>query len=614
VVTKSSGTAGSADVIGLPREVDVVVVGSGAAGMMAALTAAVSGARVLVLESEPVLGGTTATSGGGTWVPNHGYSTKLLWESDSAQLGSEYLMGEGRDANLDPEVIESFIANAPQMTRFMEEHTYLSWIPGAFPDYHSDIPGATSIRALFPGPFPPALLGSDADLVRPPKKSGISKMPIPFWVLSKLKGSWIAGYAMIGALVEAGLRHGVEMRTEARAVELITADGAVTGVVVDLSGRRETIVAKMGVVLASGGFEHSSELTRQFLGDQFAVLTSPVGHEGDAVHMAQSVGAELACMDEAWWSPALQVPGQVMDGVPIARLLQAERTLPHTIVVNKAGVRFANEAAPYNEFGKKMWEVDPATGTRPNKSAWMIFDEFYRRNYGFFDTDPGDPMPDYVKRANTLEELASECGIDGAALRKTVDNFNAEAVRGRDPEFARGVTKYDRFYGDYHPRLGRFALDAFAPGTAAKARRLVAKLVGPIGGAVLAFAAKRRKPEHLRRLLVPILAEVARPSLDGPIESVLGPIDSAPYYAAKIEASCLGTIGGPRTDGIGRVLQPTGEVIPGLYAAGNAAAAPTRGFYGGSGATLSLCLTFGFLAGRDAVRTAATDVVTVPPK
>jgi len=601
VKTEVKGSVGSAVTTGVPAQTDVVVVGSGAAGMMAALSAAVAGSQVLVLESEHVLGGTSSTSGGGTWVPNHRYSTKALWETDSAEQGREYLMGEGRSEDLDPEVIDSFVAHASETTRFIEKHTYLSFIPGAFPDYHSDIPGATTIRSLFPGPFPPALLGENARWVRPPKKSPISKMPIPFWVLSKLRGVWIAGYAMIGALLEANLRLGVQLRTDARVEELITSEsGEVVGVVVNIKGKQQRVVANRGVVLASGGFEQSSALSKEFLGDEFAVHTSPIGHNGDAIHMAQSVGAELRSMDDAWWSPAFQVPGQTMDDVPIARLLQAERVLPHTIIVNGAGERFANEAAPYNEFGRTMWEVDPIAGERANKTAWMIFDDYYRKKFGFFESDPGSKLPDYVMRARTIEGLAKQCDIDPAALRATVEKFNAEAREGRDSQFARGETTYDRFYGAYHPRLGRFALDAFAPGFAAKARRAVARMVGPIGGAILSAVARSRKPDRVRAVLVPLLAKVARPSLKSPIESVLGPVDTPPYFAAKVEASCLGTIGGPRTDGTGRVLNSAGQVIPGLYAAGNAAAAPTRGFYGGSGATLSLCLTFGHLAGRDA--------------
>jgi len=600
--TTKMGRAGNATELGIPTHVDVVVVGSGAAGLMASLTAAESGARVVVFESQQVLGGTTATSGGGTWVPNHGYSSSKLREHDSADLGRIYLMGEGRAESLDPELIDSFVSNARIMTRFVEKHTYLSWIPGTFPDYHSEIAGATSARALFPGPFPPDLLGTAADLVRPPKKSGISKMPIPFWVLGRLRGVWIAGYAMIGALLEANLRYGVELRTGARVVELVGSAEGVEGVVVLTdAGERVTVAAAAGVVLASGGFEHSSELTKEFLGDSFDVWTSPIGHDGDAVRMAKSAGAQLRHMDEAWWSPAYQVPGQTMDGVPIARLLQAERVLPHTIITGADGRRFANEAAPYNEFGRTMWTAD-RTGTRPNKAAWMIFDDYYRRKYGFFDTPPGGDLPESILSATTIEGLAKACGIEPAVLRSTVQAFNEDSAQGRDTLFRRGATVYDRYYGAFHPRLGSLAPDHFAPRSTAKARTLLANLVGPAGGRILAHVAKARRHDRVRQVLVPLLATVARPSLRSPVKSVLAPIDSPPYYAARIHASCLGTIGGPRTDGESRVLDGSGSVIPGLYAAGNAAAAPTGGFYGGSGATLSLCLTFGFLAGKDLAR------------
>ena len=605
------GSIGSVSRRGVPEDVDVVVVGSGSAGLMAALSAAVGGARVLVVESESLLGGTTAISGGATWVPNHRLALKHLKAADSADKARRYLLGEGRDAKLDHEVVDAFVETAPKMARFVEEHTYLGWIPAVWPDYHSDIDGAASTRALFPGPFVPSLLGEAAAMIRPPKKSGMSKNPLPLWLLGQIKGVWIAGLAMIGALLEACLRNGVDVRTEARAVRLVAGDGSIAGVVVEGGGREHSIAARKGVVLASGGFETADELTSKYLGADFGLQVTPKGHEGTAIVMAEAVHASLASIDEAWWMPAMQVPGEQMEGRPVSRLVQGERALPHTIMVNDKGERFANEAAPYNDLGRIMWQADPATGARPNSSVWMIFDEFYRQHYGFFGSPPGSELGSFVERAVTLPELARRCGIDEAGLVRTVEAFNPEARRGQDPWFDRGMTQYERFFGDHHPRLGPLSPDALFPAATAKARRAAARAAGPAAGPILARLALARDPEKMRARLVPLLAWTMRPCLGNPASSTLGPVDTPPYYAVKVEASAIGTIGGPRTDARGRVLDSGGQAVPGLYAAGNAAAGPTQGFYGGLGGTITLALTFGYLAGQDAAtREQDTDVRT----
>lgn len=469
-----------------------------------------------------------------------------------------------------------------------------------WPDYHSDIDGATAGRALFPGPFSPEVLGEHAALVRAPKKTGMAKNPLPLWLLNRIKGVWLMGYAMIGAFLEACLRNGVEIRLETRAVRLQADDAGVHGLVVEAGGTEHTIRANKGVVLASGGFEDSDELSSKFLGAPFPIQVSPKGHEGAAVTMAQAVNAELSTMHSAWWMPGVQIPGETMEERPISRLVQGERALPHSIMVNRSGERFANEAISYNDLGRIMFEPDPVTGTMPNATSWMIFDEYYRTHYGIFGTPPGASMPSYVTRAGTLEQLARACGIDEQGLVRTVEQFNPEARLGRDPWFGRGGTLFERFFGDFHPRLGKNSPDVRFPVEMAKARTATAKAIGPILGPFLARTARARKPERMRSQVVPVLAAIMRPSLKSPATSVLGPIDTPPYYAIKVEASAIGTLGGPKTDSHGRVLDVDGEVIPGLYAAGNAGGATTQGFYGGAGGTIVLGLVFGYLAGQDA--------------
>ncbi|CAM3465434.1 FAD-dependent oxidoreductase [Nocardioides dubius] len=594
-----AGSVGSAAELGLPGEVDVVVVGSGASGMAAALSAAVDGASVLVLESENLIGGTTAISGGAVWVPNHRFSYGALGTDDSPEEARTYLLGQGRDQTLDHDIIDTFIDQAPKVARFVEEHTYLSWIPVAWPDYTSDIQGASSFRSLFPGPFAPSVLGDAAALVRPPKKSGMARNPLPLWLINGIQGVWMAGYAMIGSFLEACLVKGVDVRTEARVVRLGRSDAGVDAVDVQTAAGTRSVAVRKGVVIATGGFEDSDELTTRHLGKPFPIQVSPRGHRGDALALVEEVGADLVAIDQAWWQPGIQVPGEELDGRPISRLVQGERALPHTIMVNDAGERFANEAVSYNDLGAVMRTPDE-NGEMPNSSAWMIFDEYYHRRYSFLGVEPGGEYPANVYQAPTLEELAAKIGVDPDGLVRTVKAYNPEAAKGRDPWFGRGTSTFERFFGDHNPFLGRLSLNAWAPTFAERMRKRIAKLIGPVAGLVLGRVARARRPDRMRKQLVRPLVTLMRPALKNPATGALGPIDKPPYFAVRIETSAIGTIGGPRTDHQARVLDASGAVIPGLYAAGNAGGATTQGFYGGAGGTITLGMTFGYIAGRDA--------------
>ncbi|WP_460808591.1 FAD-binding protein [Micromonospora zhanjiangensis] len=343
-------------------------------------------------------------------------------------------------------------------------------------------------------------------------------------------------------------------------------------------------------------------MTTSHLHAPFAVQVSPQGHEGIAVQLARDVGADLTGMQDAWWMPAVQVPGETLEGRPLSRVFLGERALPHSIMVNHQGERFANEALPYDQLGKIMREVDPRTDTLPNATAWLIFDHNYWTKFGIFGITPGGPVPDYIHRADTLAGLAAQIGVDEVGLLRTVDRFNPEAGRGRDPHFDRGGTLFDRYFGAFYPRLSKKSPDALFPAATAKARMVIAKAIGPIVSTLAARAAKKNDPERLRSLVVGPMTKIVRPVLKSPRSSVLGPVNTPPYYALKVEASALGTVGGPKTDAHGHALNTDGKVIPGLYAAGNAGGAPTKGFYGGAGGTISLGLVFGYLAGQEAAR------------
>jgi 3-oxosteroid 1-dehydrogenase len=601
---EQTGSIGTVAQRGIPDEVDVAIVGSGGAGLMAALTAAKEGARVLVAESREIIGGATRISAGAAWIPNHGFSTEELKVNDDLDQARRYIYGEGRDQVLDHDLVEKFLETGPYVARFIEEHTAFGWIPTIWPDYRSDIDGASVGRALFPGPYSPQGLGDAAKYVRPALTTGMAKNPLPFWLLGGIgiDDVWLAGPALVGALLEAGLRNGVEVRVEAPATRLVIEDSAVRGIVVEADGVEHTVRATKGVLLASGGFESSSEITTTYLGAPFGAQVSPKGHDGIAVQLAREVGADLTGMEDAWWMPGVQLPGEELEGRPLSRVFLGERALPHSIMVNSKGERFANEALAYDQFGKIMREIDPQTGTMPNATAWLIFDQNYWTKFGIFGVPPGGQVPDYLHRADTLSELAADIGVDEVGLLRTVDRFNPEAARARDPQFHRGDTMFDRYFGAFYPRLGRYSPDARFPAATAKARMRIAGVIGPIVSKLAGRVARKDDPDRVRSLVVGPLARIIRPVLKSPRSSVLGPIDRSPYFALKVEASALGTVGGPKTDALGRALDTQGRVIPGLYAAGNAGGAPTKGFYGGAGGTISLGLVFGYLAGREAAR------------
>lgn len=607
-LTKRRGSIGSVAEKGLPDEVDVAIVGSGGAGLMAALTAAKQGARVLVVESREIVGGATGISAGAAWIPNHGFSTKQLKVRDDLDQARRYMYGQGRDKTLDHDIIEAFLETGPDVARYIEENTAFGWIPAIWPDYRSDIDGASVGRALFPGPFSPKRLGDAAKYVRPALTTGMAKNPLPFWMLNGISPDdvWMAGPALVGALLDASLRNGVDVRVEAPAVRLVTEGSGVRGVVVLADGVERTVRATRGVLLTTGGYETSDELTTKHLGAPFGVQVSPKGHDGIAVQLAEEIGADLTGMEDAWWMPGVQLPGEELEGRPLARVFLGERALPHSIMVNRKGERFANEALAYDQFGAIMSKADPQTGEMPNAEAWLIFDHNYWTKFGIFGVTPGGEVPEYLYRAKTLAELAAQIGVDEVGLLRTVDEFNPDASRGQDPKFNRGGTLFDRYFGAFYPRLGKASPDALFPAATARARTAIAKLIGPVANKAAAETAKKADFDRLRALVVGPLAAIMRPVLKSPRSSVLGPVDTAPFYALKVEASALGTVGGPKTDARGQVLDTEGRVIAGLYSAGNAGGAPTKGFYGGAGGTISLGLVFGHIAGREAAREQAS--------
>jgi len=317
-------------------------------------------------------------------------------------------------------------------------------------------------------------------------------------------------------------------------VELISDSGQITGVRISLGGKDIRVRARRGVVLATGGFEWDAKLVEAYLRGPMRGAVSPPNNTGDGLRMAMAHGADLANMGEAWWVPIVQLPGDTFQGHPRSRSVRLERTRPRSIIVNRAGKRFLNEAGEYNSMAGPFQYLDPRDGYA-NDPAWIVFDSQHLKRYGFLGVLPGDEAPDWFSPSKDLAELGAKTGIDADGLARTLAAWNDNVAHETDPDFGRGSSAYDGYWGD----------------TSA--------------------------------------ATVAG--------QTLGPIDIAPYYAVPVSVGAMGTKGGPRTDRDGRVLHVDGSVIPGLYAAGNAMAGATGKAYGGAGGTLGPAMVFGYRAG-----------------
>lgn len=531
-----------------PAEVDVIVLGTGCAGLMSALAAADAGAEVAVYEKGAKLGGTTALSSGVAWLPANKYQA-AHGVSDSIADGRAYLTALSNGMIL-PEFTEAFLATVNPMLEWAEQRTPLQMrlVPG-YPDYHPEFPGGKpgGGRSTEPELFSFDQLGEWKDRFlgyRRPMAVGETPVGGGTGFLTpeedakrtaqNLEG---LGRALLGALLRGLLDRGIEPQLERAATRLIVEDDRVVGVrFADGTQAR----ARRGVVLATGGFERDPELVSAFLRGPVSHLTGAVTNTGDGLKMAMQVGAKLGVMREAWWVPVVAEPGDedtqyALHGVT---LVQRERTLPRTIMVNSDGRRFTNEAANYNALGGAFHAFHPTHFRYENQPCWTVFDQGFVDEYGGFGVPAGGEMPDWVTRADTLEELADSLGLPADALAATVQRWNDLSAQGHDDDFGRGDSAFDGWCGD-----------------------------------------RRHYP--------------------GPM-ATLGPIDRGPYYAAPLYSSTLGTKGGPRTTVDCEVLDVEGHVIEGLWAVGNAMAAPTGMVYGGAGGTLGPAMVFGYRCGRSA--------------
>ncbi|WP_341643786.1 FAD-binding protein [Thauera sp. SDU_THAU2] len=550
---------------------DVIVVGSGAGAMTSAVVAADKGLSVLVIEKSDKFGGTSAISGGGIWIPNnHHFAAKGGHDSQDEAL--RYILAAG-GGKADETKVRAYLAQAPEMIRYLEIKSRVRYaVAEKYPDYYQHLPGALpGGRSLDPELFDTSVLGDELQHLRRPSPATLLMGRISWtardahvamarergWRLKvlglmlryKLDFKWrkktkydrraALGSALVCSLRASLMDRKVPLWLKTDFRELVIEDGRVTGVRVERDGLPMTLIARRGVILGAGGFEQNQALREKYLPQPTQArwsATPPGNNTGAALEAGLAAGAATDLLDWAWWAPTIAVTGEEKP-----RGVFAERAFPGAIVVNGLGRRFCNEAQGYLEFGDAMYRDNAATGGR-NVPAWCIFDAGFRFNYAMGPLMPAQIMPDGRLRkewlgtvywkADTLDALARQIGVDPAGLADTVAKMNEYARRGKDAEFGRGDSVFDRYYGDVNV-----------------------------------------KPN-------PCLA----------------PIEKGPFYAMRMDAGDIGTKGGLLTDAQARVVRADGSPIDGLYAIGNTSASVMGTAYPGAGATLGPAMTFGYIA------------------
>ncbi|NIE75160.1 FAD-dependent oxidoreductase [Pantoea sp. Ap-967] len=551
---------------------DVLVIGSGAAGLAAAVTAAWHGRKVIVVEKDPVLGGATAWSGGWAWVPRNPLARRagIVEDIEQARTYLRHELGEQYDA----ERVDAFLEACPHMVAFFEKHTALQFAEGnAIPDMHGDTPGAAlgghqviaapydarEVGALLPRLRRtmretaflgmPIMAGADLaaflNLTRSPRAllHVCKRFARHLYHLARYGRAMhlVNGVALVARLAKSAADLGVQLQTSSPARRLLVEDGKVVGAVVDTAQGQRSIRAG-AVVLAAGGFPNDSARRQQLLPEGIRahehLALPPPGCSGDGLRLGEAAGGVVATdlKSPVAWAPVSKVAHRDGSVGHFPHII--ERGKPGIIGVLANGKRFVNEAHGYYDYVSAMLAAVPQGEPA---CSWLICDHRFQRRYGLGYARPA-PLPvgphvrsGYLKRGATLEQLAAACGIDPAGLSATVAAFNSHARNGQDPAFGRGSTAFNRKQGD---------------------------------------------PRH-----------------PGPNPCV-APIEQGPFYAVKVQPGCFGTFAGLRTDGHARVLDASGQAIAGLYAAGTDMASVFGGWYPSGGINLGPALTFGYVAGR----------------
>jgi succinate dehydrogenase/fumarate reductase flavoprotein subunit len=553
-------------------EYDVVVVGAGGAGMGAALCAAISGARVLLVERTEYVGGTTALSGGTTWIPGTRHSDPAL--GDTLETAEAYLtraIGERTPAALRRALLQA----GPEAVDFIEANSEVKFSPYPLhPDYITELEGSTLRgRALEPVPFDGRELGKLIGLVRPPipEFTVLGGMAVDrtdifhllratqtlksFWYCAKLitrhsrdrllhgEGTrMVMGRALVGRLLLSLEQSNVTILTETSVAKIDCGPQGVSGVTLVAGGQRRAVRVRGGLVLASGGFTRHPELRKQLLpGVAMDWCPGAPGHTGQAHDLARPLGAHYGerALSPTYWAP-VSIRKRPDGSTAVWPHFVMDRAKPGMMCVNQAGQRFINESTSYHLFGIGMQEANRKVPAVP---AYLIGDATAVYKYGLGMVRPRERnlasylADGYVTRGDTLEDLARQLGMDAATLKASVARYNSHAETGVDPEFHRGTTAYQRHNGD-------------------------ATWTG-------------RNP-------------------------CIGPLTKAPFYAVKLYPGDIGAATGFVTDERARVLDAQGEAIPGLYAVGADAHSPMGGVYTAPGITIGPGLVFGYLAARDA--------------
>ncbi|SHG83709.1 FAD-dependent oxidoreductase [Bradyrhizobium erythrophlei] len=549
---------------------DVVVIGAGAGGMTAAAVAAAEGLSVLVIEKTEFVGGTTAWSGGMVWIPGNA-QMKQAGLNDSPSEAASYLASTVPEAE-NADLRETFLARGPEAMDFLEANTEVRLQPvKTYPDYYPEQPGATAGgRVLEPVSFDGVTLGANFARLRAPLPEFtlfggmmVNRLDIPHlrkvgrslhstlramrlvsqYALQRLRaprGTTLhLGNALAGRLYASLLNRNVDILFDASVEQLVIEGDTVKGVAIGDSSGSRNIVARRGVVLATGGFSHDATLREKLFpaGVGLVSATAPAG-TGDGLHVALAVGASLntRVASPAYWVPASRFTRA--DGSPgIFPHTVTDRAKPGVIAVNAAGKRCVNEALSYHEFVLAMLRDGNAAADR---CFYLVCDRRFLWRYGLGRIQPFTVrLRRYVRsgeliEAPSIDALAEAAGLEKSALANTLEKYNVSARIGLDPEFGRGTTIYQRHLGD---------------------------------------------PGHSPNPCV-------------------APIEQPPFYALRIYPADLGTAIGLQTDRHARVLRKDGSVIPGLYACGNDMGSIMNGNYPGPGITLGPALTFGYIAGR----------------
>lgn len=561
---------------------DFVIVGSGGASMCASLLCKSLGKRALIVEKQARVGGSTGFSGGVWWIPNN-HVMKRHGVQDSLENARKYFesavtyYGPGSS----PARREAFLTTGPGMVEFLERAGMQFEYADGWADYYDDLPGGHSRgRSLVAKVFDVNELGEWKDRLSMYRGVALPLGSEDFPTLFLMKRNWAGkrmamklgwrmlknklfgrdvrggGAAIQGRMLQIALREQLPIWTESPVEDFVVENGRVVGIVVKRGGKTVRVRGTAGVLINAGGFSHSQKMREQYQPkpNPWRWTNSNPGDTGEIIEAAQKLGAAVDCMNEAWWVITSLGPNETLpegavspEGHPIPFMHHLDLSLPYSMLVDQEGNRFCDEAGAYMEIGQRLYERHRQTGK--GIPAWVIMDRRQRAYYPWGHAAPGQ-IPQawldsgYLKKADTLEQLAKLCGIDAAGLARTVERFNGFCRTGKDLDYNRGGRAFDNAHGD----------------------------------------------------------PTVKPNPN------LGPIEQGPFYAAAIYPGDVGTCGGVVTDEHGRVLRADGSIIEGLYATGNSTASVMGRCYPAAGASIAPSFVFGYRAAQHAcgANTAAT--------